>query len=165
MKDGARKLCLISFIVESLRLVLKRQISNMRDPTPPEKRVAVGIYKLCSSVEDRAVASLFGVGRSAVNVVDRQFCGAVVSLLESDSVNMMAPEEMAKYMQEFEAVCGFRQCVGALDGCHFRHSPPKQHGTDCHNYKGWHSVILLALVDSKYRFRCVNVGAPGLCHD
>ncbi|KAH9371803.1 hypothetical protein HPB48_001402 [Haemaphysalis longicornis] len=37
--------------------------------------------------------------------------------------------------------------------------------TDYHNYKGWYSIILLALVDHKYRFRFVNVGAPGRCHD
>lgn len=28
-----------------------------------------------------------------------------------------------------------------------------------------YSIILLALVDHKYRFRFVNVGAPGRCHD
>lgn len=28
-----------------------------------------------------------------------------------------------------------------------------------------HSMILLALVDHRYRFRFVNVGSPGRCHD
>ncbi|XP_049528892.1 uncharacterized protein LOC125947697 [Dermacentor silvarum] len=72
---------------------------------------------------------------------------------------------MAKHIQELEAVCGFRQGVGALDGCHFPILPPKEHATDYHNYKGWHSIVLLALVDHKYRFRYVNVGAPGRSHD
>ncbi|XP_037574556.1 uncharacterized protein LOC119456810 [Dermacentor silvarum] len=72
---------------------------------------------------------------------------------------------MARYIQEFEVVCGFRQGVGALDEFHFPISPPKEHATDYHSYKGWHSIILLALVDHKYRFRYDNVGAPGRCHD
>ncbi|KAL3189882.1 hypothetical protein MRX96_020895 [Rhipicephalus microplus] len=78
---------------------------------------------------------------------------------------MVTAEEMARHIQEFEAVTGFRQGVGALDGCHFPISPPKEHATDYYNYKGWYSIILLALVDHRYRFRYINVGAPGRCHD
>ncbi|CAN7978825.1 unnamed protein product, partial [Ixodes persulcatus] len=55
--------------------------------------------------------------------------------------------------------------IGALDGCHFPISPPKVNASDYHNYKGWYSIILLALVDHRYRFRYVNVGTPGRCHD
>ncbi|XP_070386644.1 uncharacterized protein [Dermacentor albipictus] len=153
------------FLVESLRHVLEKQVTNMRDPITAEKRVAIGLYKLCSSAEDRTVANLFGVGRSSVNVIYREFCAAVVSVLESDWIRMITEEEMPRHIQEFEAVCDFPQAVGALDGCHFPISPPKKYATDYYNYKGWHIIILLALVDHKYRFRYCNVGAPGRCHD
>lgn len=109
----------------------------MREPILSEKRVAIGLYKLCSSAEDLTVANVFGVGRSTVIVMYRQFCEAVVSVLESDWVKMITAEEMARHIQEFEAVCGFRQGAGALDGCHFPISPPKAHATEYHNYKGW----------------------------
>lgn len=82
------------FLVESLRHVLEKQVTNMRDPITAEKRVAIGLYKLCSSAEDRTVANLFGVGRSSVNVIYREFCAAVVSVLESDWIRMITEEEM-----------------------------------------------------------------------
>ncbi|KAH7944281.1 hypothetical protein HPB52_017884 [Rhipicephalus sanguineus] len=72
---------------------------------------------------------------------------------------------MADHVREFFAVTGFPQAVGALDGCHFPVSPPKKHATDYYNYKGWYSMILLALVDHRYRFRYIRVGSPGRCHD
>lgn len=125
------------FLVESLRHVLEKQVTNMRDPITAEKRVAIGLYKLCSSAEDRTVANLFGVGRSSVNVIYREFCAAVVSVLESDWIRMITEEEMPRHIQEFEAVCDFPQAVGALDGCHFPISPPKKYATDYYNYKGW----------------------------
>ncbi|KAH7978217.1 hypothetical protein HPB49_004836 [Dermacentor silvarum] len=59
------------FIVENLRLVLERQSTNMCEPIPPEKRVVIGLSKLCSSSEDRTVANLCGVGRSTVNIMYR----------------------------------------------------------------------------------------------
>lgn len=50
---------------------------------------------------------------------------------------MVTAEEMARHIQEFEAVAGFHQGVGALDGCHFPILPPKEHATDYYNYKSW----------------------------
>ena len=34
-----------------------------------------------------------------------------------------------------------------------------------HNFKNFYSIILLALVDPKYRFIWASVGAPGNTHD
>ncbi|KAH6923776.1 hypothetical protein HPB50_006671 [Hyalomma asiaticum] len=121
--------------------------------------------KLCSCAEDRAVADVFGIGRSTVNVIYREFCAVVVSTLEKEWVKMPSQENMPTHIKEFQAVCGFPQGVGALDGCHIPVSPPKEHATDYYNYKGWYSIVLLALVDHKYLFRYVSVGSPGRCHD
>ncbi|XP_077521601.1 uncharacterized protein LOC144132813 [Amblyomma americanum] len=137
----------------------------MRLAISVEKRVAVAMYKLCSSAEDRSVANLFGLGRSTVNTIYREFCDAVVCLLEDKWINMPSPDAMGDHIREFGAVCDFPQAVGALDGCHFPVSPPKESAPDYYNYKGWHSIVLLALVDHRYRFRYVNVGSPGRCHD
>ncbi|CAN7943731.1 unnamed protein product [Ixodes hexagonus] len=153
------------YLVDVCRPHMERQATNMREPVPIEKRVAVGLYKLCSSAEDRTVAHLFDIGRSTVNVIYREFCETVVAALESRWVKMVTADDMPEHMREFQAACGFPQAIGALDGCHFPVSPPKQHASDYYNYKGWHSVILLALVDQKYRFRYINVGSPGRCHD
>ncbi|XP_077514205.1 uncharacterized protein LOC144125014 [Amblyomma americanum] len=149
--------------VELLQSVLQRQVTNMRKPITVEKRVAVGLYRLCSSAEDRTIAHLFGIGRSTVNTVSREFCQAVVNNLESTWLDM--PRQMAEHMRECYAVTGFPQAIGALDGCHFAISPPKKDAADYYNYKGWHSIILLAIVDHQYRFLYLNVGSPGRCHD
>ncbi|XP_077552785.1 uncharacterized protein LOC144167380 [Haemaphysalis longicornis] len=78
---------------------------------------------------------------------------------------MPSSEDMAEHIREFTAMTAFPQAVGAMDGCHFPVSPPKEHAADYINYKSWYSMILLALVDHRYRFRFVNVGSPGRCHD
>ncbi|XP_040072297.2 protein ALP1-like [Ixodes scapularis] len=78
---------------------------------------------------------------------------------------MVGAAELAEHVRDFEATLDFPQAIGALDGCHFPVSPPQADATDYRNYKGWYSIILLALVDHRYRFRYVNVGTPGRCHD
>ncbi|KAL3178515.1 hypothetical protein MRX96_038410 [Rhipicephalus microplus] len=144
---------------------MQRQTTNIREAVSVQKRVAVALYKLCSSAEDRTVANLFDLGRSTVNTIYREFGDIVVEALEDQWVRMLAADEMTHHIREFYAVTGFPQAVGALDGCHFPVSPPKENAIDYYNYKGWYSVILLALVDHKYRFRYINVGCPGRCHD
>lgn len=74
-----------------------------------------------------------------------------------------------------------------VDGCHIEVSPHKEDATDYHNYKGWYSTVLLALVNHRlhlidfvhwtflnsnftfqnyrYEFMYINIGAPGRCHD
>ncbi|KAL3194663.1 hypothetical protein MRX96_046009 [Rhipicephalus microplus] len=148
--------------------VLSRQAAALcdgSDSSDEEVDSASTTPSMTTQAEDRTVANLFGVERSTVNTLYRQFCEAVVAVLEHKWIKMVIAEEMARHIQKFEAVTGFHQGVGALDGCHFPISPPKEHATDYYNYKGWYSIILLALVDHRYRFRYINVGAPGRCHD
>lgn len=125
------------YLVDVCRPAMQRQTTNMRECVSAQKRVAVALYKLCSCAEDRAVADVFGIGRSTVNVIYREFCAVVVSTLEKEWVKMPSQENMPTHIKEFQAVCGFPQGVGALDGCHIPVSPPKEHATDYYNYKGW----------------------------
>ncbi|XP_070390818.1 uncharacterized protein [Dermacentor albipictus] len=153
------------YIVDTVRPLLERQNTNMREAITLDKRVAIGLYRLCSSAEDRSVAELFAVGRSTVNVAYRELCEAVIHTMEAEWIKMPTASSMAEHIREFTATLEFPQAIGALDGCHFPVSPPRESATDYRNYKGWYSIILLALVDHKYRFRYINVGSPGRCHD
>lgn len=55
--------------------------------------------------------------------------------------------------------------MGALDGCHIDVCARKENSTDYPNYKGWHSVIILAVVYHTYTFLYANVGSSGRNHD
>ncbi|KAL1481870.1 hypothetical protein MTO96_050373 [Rhipicephalus appendiculatus] len=156
--------CTFDYIV-SVCGSMRRLDTNMRMAIPLRKRVAIALYRLATSAEDRSVANVFGAGRSTVNLVFREFCATVVRRLESRYLKFPREREVAEHIRRFTAVTGFPQGMGALDWCHIEVSPPKENATDYSDYKGWYSVILLAVVDHTYKFLYTNVGSPGRNHD
>lgn len=67
--------------------------------------------------------------------------------------------------QEFNEMWQFLHCFGALDGRHIEFRAPISTGSFYYNYKGTKSIVLLGLVDAKYKFLYVNVGVNGHVSD
>ena len=55
--------------------------------------------------------------------------------------------------------------MGAVDGSHIPITRPVHNQADYYNRKGFHSIILQAVVDYRYMFIDICVGWPGRVHD
>ena len=70
-------------------------------------------------------------------------------------------EEWKKIEERFRNRWDVPHSVSALDGKHIAIKKPKKSFSDYFNYKGYFSVVLLALVDADYKFLWVNAGSSG----
>lgn len=75
------------------------------------------------------------------------------------------PEEWTAISDEFGNLHQFWNTLGAIDGKHVAIIKPPQSGSTYYNYKGFFSIVLLAVVNAQKEFICIDVGINGKISD
>ena len=65
----------------------------------------------------------------------------------------------------FEERWQFPNCVGSVDGKHIAIVPPPGHGSYFFNYKGFNSMVLMAIANANYEFLYAHFGTNGRVSD
>ncbi|XP_057310528.1 uncharacterized protein LOC130648493 [Hydractinia symbiolongicarpus] len=112
-----------------------------------------------------------GYAESTISCITKEVCQEIVEVLWQDNVTAMFLKNKGEFRQaliDMEAKWQFQFAFSAIDRSHLPiKCPPggleamKQY----HNFKNFYSVILMALVDAKYRLIWAALGAPGNTHD
>ena len=74
-------------------------------------------------------------------------------------------DDWMKIAKEFDTKWNFPHTLGALDGKHIALRAPHHAGSKYYNYKNFHSIVLMALVDADYKFINIDVGCNGRISD
>ena len=152
-------------LCSELRPYLRKRISRFRLPVPVDQQIAVTLWRLATNVEYRTIAALFGLGISTVCSIVLKTCSIIAEHLLPRYVCMPSEDKLREIVGEFENLWGFPQVVGAIDGSHIPVLKPKESPSDYYNRKGFYSILVQAVVDSRGRFLDVTIGWPGKVHD
>ncbi|CAF2774815.1 unnamed protein product [Rotaria sp. Silwood2] len=145
---------------------ISKQDTNYRAAIPVQKRIACALYILGSTCELRTVSNLLGIGINTAGVLLHEFCDVMIDLFLHKLIKFPTTDvEIRETIQGFFTKFDYPSCLGSLDGTHIQIKPPLGAEPDYYNYKKYHSVIMLATVNSDLLFTYINVGAPGRCND
>lgn len=136
--------------------------SEARPPLKPGLKLAITLRYLATGDTYRSLAFSFRVAHNTISLFIPQVCDAIVDEFRDDHFHTPGNEaEWQEVADNFSSRWNFHHACGALDGKHVRIKKPKKSGSLYFNYKGYFSIVLLALVDADYKFIWANIGAEG----
>ena len=145
---------------------LARQATNYRASISVGEKLALTIRYLATSESYTSLSCQFRVGRSTISKFLPQVCRAIHYKFTREYLRCSTtPDEWKELETEFRIRWNVPHALGALDGKHVALKKLKNSGALYHNYKGFFSIVMLALVDGQYKFRWMDVGTAGSCSD
>lgn len=126
-------------------------ISTTKRKASVEEKVAICLYKLKSKCEYPVVSNVFGFSPASVCNFFHDVVSAIVKRLTPLHIKMPNAIEAKVISEEFRQTNGFPQTIGCIDGSHIPITAPSNGSKDYLNRKGFHSIILQAVVDNKCR--------------
>ncbi|XP_040069512.1 putative nuclease HARBI1 [Ixodes scapularis] len=133
--------------------LLLKKVTFWRTPIAPAERLSLTIRYLAHGASQAICSTSYRIGRSTTSGIIRDTCMALYKVL--DSLYRLVPNtaQWERLAAEFGRLWNFPNCVGALDGKHVAVQAPPGKGSDTFNYKGFHSIVLLASCDASYKFK------------
>ena len=148
-------------LVERLTPRLRKEDTWYRDSLEVGLKVAITLRHLAMGDNYKSLMYLFYVPHNISSILVRDVCQTILDEYGDEVVrNPTTAEGWKEIATSYSSRWGFHHVLGALDGKHFCIHCPANGGSQFYNYKGYHSIVLLALVDASYRFTWAQVGAP-----
>ncbi|XP_067292726.1 putative nuclease HARBI1 [Pseudorasbora parva] len=140
------------------------KVYKLEKPLEPRRRLAIVLWWYATPGEYRTIGCLFGVGLSTVCTLVHEVTATLKRKLFKRFISLPRGEALQNTINGF-AQRGYPLCAGAIDGSHIPIIAPQEDAAAYYNRKGWHSIVLQAVVDHNFCFTDVYVGWPGRTHD
>ncbi|XP_072011049.1 putative nuclease HARBI1 [Engystomops pustulosus] len=142
--------------------LIEKKDTVMRASIPAEQRLAATLRFLATGRSLQELKTSTSISVPALSSIIPETCEAIVGALRDGYLKFPKnPREWRNVADDFETLWQFPNCGGALDGKHIRISKPPNSGSRYYNYKGFCSIILVAVVNANYQFLMVDVGKNG----
>lgn len=104
----------------------------------------------------------YRVGQNTISKIIPEVCRSIWKTLQPEVIpDTYTVEKWKQTSTAFLKKWHMPHCIGALDGKHVIIQAPPHSGSDYFNYKGQHSLVLIALCDADYKFIFVEIGSQG----
>ncbi|XP_050307686.1 uncharacterized protein LOC126744353 [Anthonomus grandis grandis] len=139
--------------------------TNMRQAISANERLALTLRFLATgrSFEDLNFSTI--ISPTTLSEIVMEVCNAIIELLADYIKIPLTGDEWEKIAKDSGAKWQFWNCLGAIDGKHVHIIKPANFGSRYYNYKGTHSIVLMAIVDANYNCIMVDVGTNGRVSD
>ena len=154
------------YILSKISPIIRKEQTNMRNPISPGARLEATLLFLLSGMSYSRLAYVTRIHETTLGKIIPEVCDAIYMAMREEFVKTPTTEtEWLKVSNGFEHRWQFPNCLGAVDGKHVQIVPPPHSGSYYYNYKGNHSIVLMAVANSDYEVIYADIGGNGRVSD
>lgn len=170
-----------NYLHELVAPIIRKQDTNMREAISTKIRLELTLHFLATGNSYRSLRYYFRLPQCTISKIIPETLDAIYEVLaptylkvNQNLSNMKAnptylyiviylkvpctAEEWENVAHSFYEQWNFPNCLGAVDGKHVVMIAPPNSGSVFYNYKGTHSIVLMAICDASYKFLYVDIG-------
>ncbi|XP_064111368.1 uncharacterized protein LOC135218849 [Macrobrachium nipponense] len=133
----------------------------MRESISPAARLEATLMYLSTGCSYSALQYSTRISKPSLSAIIPDTCKAIYDVLKDPYLKTpQTAEEWMRVAERFSKKWNFPNCIGAVDGKHILIRPPPDSGSFYYNYKGSHSIVLMAVSNADSNLY-VNVGHNG----
>ncbi|XP_067616125.1 putative nuclease HARBI1 [Eurosta solidaginis] len=129
-----------------------------KDGIPTKTKLAIVLEYMAAGTLQSHIASCYHISKQHIGKIVSDVCKAICCALKQE-IAEWTEATLREVADGFQKQWNFPNCVGAIDGKHVAIKAPPNSGSLFYNYKGFHSIVLMATCDANYRFTYIDVGA------
>ena len=139
-------------MVADLTLRLQKTTTNCREPLSVGLKLAIMLKYLATGDSYKSLAYGFWVAPNTIVSIVTEGCQAIYDHYHETVFKCPTTEDEWKEVASvFSDKWNFHHCI---DGKHVRIQAPPHSGSQYYSYKGYYSIIMLAVVDANYVYVC-----------
>ena len=145
---------------------IAKQGTKFRSLIKPEERLVITLRFLACGQDQQSLSFSFRTGKSNVSMIIAETTEAIYSSLRDEYLKLpCSSPAWLEISKDFENIWNFPHCIRALDGKRIRIQCPRLSGSLYHKYRGYFSIVLLAVCNAKYCFTLFDLGQYGSSND
>lgn len=144
---------------------LTKEDTPFRIPISPAERLALTLRYIGHGDSMKLLAITYRRGHSTVCNIVHETTRILWQKLRPMYMPDLTPADLERIAEDYKSQWQYPNAVGSIDGKHVRLTCPANSGSQYFNYKGYFSMILLAMCDANYCFTAIDVGSYGRSND
>nr|XP_022918520.1 putative nuclease HARBI1 [Onthophagus taurus] len=155
-----------SLLLKMVTPLIQRQNTIMRPAISVHERLTATLRYLATGRNYQDLKFTTAISAQSLCTIIPETCEAIYEVLHKEYMKFPTTEEEWTTIAEgFEKLWNFPNCVGAVDGKHVQIIPPPGSGAYYYNYKGYNSLVLMAICNANYEFIMCDFGINGRIFD
>jgi hypothetical protein len=152
-------------LLEKVTLSLQKKDTLSRKAITPAEQLAVTIRFLATGESYTSLQYQFRISKGTLSIIIPKVCNVLATqcseYIKCPNTEEQWQEIAAHFFQRWQ----LPNCIGAIDGKHVRIVNPARSGSDYYNYKGFYSIVLMAVVGPLSEFIYADIGCQGRISD